>query len=96
MSRLAQASRYATAWLKLNHETPEQFKLPFYADTPNGLLNVWRMEDEVHDVLCSENFKYFGERMLQNMKTTSLGRNGLLREKVVESVLRTWRSCSNK
>lgn len=57
MSRLAQASRYATAWLKLNDETPEQFKLPFYADTPNGLLNVWRMEDE-------KSIMYFVQRIL--------------------------------
>lgn len=45
------------AWLKLNDETPEQFKLPFYADTPNGLLNVWRMEDE-------KSMMYFVQRIL--------------------------------
>lgn len=34
--------------------------------------------------------------MLQNMETTLLGRNEPLRETVVESVLRTSRSCSDK
>ena len=40
------------AWHELNHETPEQVKLSFYVNTPNDLLNVWRMEDEKSMMYC--------------------------------------------
>lgn len=40
------------AWHELNHETSEQVKLSFYVDTPNDLLNVWRVEDEKSMMYC--------------------------------------------